>query len=326
MKIVCYQYNIESCSVIEVTEETLSTVELTEDFVYWLNFELMPTKNTLAVLAQKLNFENQPWFEKLFVTDSHSIFENQQALSLTLKMLEYDKILHRIKQENTTLVLAKNVVITIQDGKEGDLFVEIRNKIKSLQSLLNQKNSEYLLYRLLNAVEKSNQNIVDQINIQLLDIDSFIANANSLDELKGLFRLKRELIFLRKNTSPLRELLNQLCHTEDYVFHEDTYKNLCQLADHTQYLIENIDLNRDMLSGILEFHISSNGYKMNNIMKLLTIISTVFIPLGFVVGYFGMNFTNLPLLNNPYGFIYVSSFMLLASLGMLLYFKAKRWI
>jgi magnesium transporter len=326
MKISCIKYNQTHSEVFDINEISLVDFEFKQEYTYWVDFEAKPELDILSIIFAKLSCENIIPSHKLFVPESSSFIDHKDWISVSIKMMEYNKQLNKIKYETVLLLLVKNVVFTIQDEVEGDLFGELRDKITSLQSTINHRNAEYLFVRILDSIEKNYHSIIDDINSELVDIDGFISKANSLNEFRILFKLKRELLFLRKNASPLREIINQMINNEEYEFERTNIKLLKNVFERLQFVIDNIDLNREMLSGILDFHISSNGYKMNNIMKVLTIISTIFMPLGFVVGYFGMNFDNLPLLKNQYGYLVVTGFMFLLGIGMLLFFNKRKWL
>ncbi len=326
MKASVFKYSPVVCEVQQVELSVCHDFLLENSFIYWFDFEGKPDQDLFCGFIKHIIPSIEINVNKLISSELSHFDDHKDWAAVTLKMMDYDSKENKINYEAITLVLIKNVVISIQSDILGDHFEEIRDKIKSMKSSLNQRNAEYLFVRLIESIEANYHKIINEINEDLLEIEAFIPKATNITELKSLFMIKRELLFLRKNTSPLRDTLFQMLNSEEYQFSKPNQKQIKTIYERLIYVVDNIDLNRDMLSGMLDFHISSNGYKMNNIMKVLTTISTIFMPLGFLAGYYGMNFQNLPLLNEPYGYLWVTLVMLGIGMSMFVMFKRRRWI
>jgi magnesium transporter len=160
--------------------------------------------------------------------------------------------------------------------------------------------------------------LVDNLEVQLVA-------SPKRETLKSIQKLKKEMIFLRRSVWPLREVINSMERGESSLIRSSTYVYLRDIYDHTIQAIDTIETYRDMLSGMLDIYLSSVSYKLNEIMKVLTIVSTIFIPLTFIVGLYGMNFEFMPELKSPWGYPAVLLLMVIVSLSMLYYFKRKKW-
>lgn len=326
MDLKVFKYNSNSCSVHTYEAQQCLKLAHEPDCYYWYDFDGKPDVDLFVDFVKKLLPDFSGNVQRLFLSDLSQFAENKEWVSLSLKMMEYDAQQNKISYESITMILVGNVVISVQGDVEGDHFNEVRERLQTPNSNLSQKNAEYLFVRLLESIENNYHKIIDEVNTELLEIEGFIPNANNISELRTLFKIKRELMFLRKNISPLREILYQMMNSEEYSFSKLNSKLLKSVYERLIFVVDSIDLDREMLSGMLDFHISSNGYKMNNVMKVLTIISTIFMPLGFLAGYYGMNFSHMPYLSHPDGFWYMSAFMLAVAMVMLMFFVKKKWL
>ncbi|NUM51487.1 MAG: magnesium/cobalt transporter CorA [Flavobacteriales bacterium] len=247
----------------------------------------------------------------------------EQQISITLKVL--NKLENEnIEYEQISLVLGKNYIISFQE-KEGDMFSNIRNRLNTTGSNVRNKNTEYLFYRLLDHVVDSYFSILEKLGerIELLENEM---NKPSRISVNKIHELRRELIIIRKNIYPLREALNKLIKDDAGLLSSETERYLGDVYDHCLIIIETLETYRELASGLTEFYMSTVSNKMNEVIKTLTIISTIFIPLTFLVGVYGMNFKYMPEIDKPYAYPIVWGIMLLIAVAMLVYFKVKKWL
>ncbi len=246
-------------------------------------------------------------------------------LFITLKILDFEVDTQRIGIDQVSLIMGKGHVIMFQEAHES-LFDPLRTRIRESKGRIRKMDADYLLYAVLDIIidhyflnlEKIGDHI-EQIEEQLM-IDP---NSGTLNE---IYRLKREVLFLRKSVWPLRESVSKLEKSESTLISERIVPYLRDLYDHTIQVIDSVETNRDLLSGMLDLYLSSVSNKMNQVMKMLTIIATIFIPLTFIVGIYGMNFANMPELEWHYAYYAVLGFMFTVAIGMLIWFRRKRWL
>ena len=268
-------------------------------------------------LAQEdiLNTEQRPKSED-FTNNIYIVF----------KMLSYDNNKNEIIPEQISLILGSNFVISFQEGIEGDVFDQIRERIRGNKGRIRKSGADYLAYRLLDAVVDNYFIILEKLGnkIELLE-EELIKNVNQ-KTLHEIHALKKEMIFLRKSVWPLREVVNNLQKEESPLIKDSTKIFLRDVYDHTIQVMDTIESFRDMLSGMLEIYLTNITNRTNTVMKVLTIIATIFMPPTFIVGIYGMNFKYMPELDWKWGYPIVMLIMLFIALSMLLYFKRKKWI
>jgi len=266
------------------------------------------------VLEDILNTDQRPKMEDI-----------GDYIYIVLKMLYYDDKSNGIITEQISLILSKNFVISFQEGKEGDVFDPVRERIRSGKGKIRKRGSDYLAYSLLDSIVDNYFIILEKLGekIEVLE-EELIANPTR-KTLQIINNLKREMIFLRKSVWPLREVISGLERGESLLIDESTRIYLRDVYDHTVQVIDTVETFRDMLSGILDVYLSSISNKMNEIMKVLTIIATIFIPLTFIAGVYGMNFKYMPELEWHWGYPLIMCFMAGIAVLMLFYFKRKKW-
>jgi magnesium transporter len=186
--------------------------------------------------------------------------------------------------------------------------------------------TDYLAYALIDSIVDHYFVVLEKLEEEIEQLEGEIVLHPTPDSLHRINALKKDMIFLRKSVWPLREVINNLERSESALIQESTRIYLRDVYDHTIQVIDTLETFRDMMSGMLDIYLSGLSYKMNEIMKVLTLIATIFIPLTFVVGLYGMNFRHMPELDWEYGYPAVLLVMALMVAGMLAYFRRKKWI
>jgi magnesium transporter len=229
-----------------------------------------------------------------------------------------------IEYEQLTFILKGNVLVTFQE-KTGDVFNSVRNRIKEAKGSVRKKGADYLLYALLDLVVDHYFTILDSFGEKLEDLETELLNNPDKSTLNKLHGLRRETLLLRRTIYPLREMVGKFEKLEEPIINSDIRVFIRDLYDHTVKVIENIEVLRDMTTGLLDLYMNSASYKMNEIMKVLTIMSAIFIPLTFIAGVYGMNFSNMPELHFKNGYFIVLGVMLAVFIGMVIFLKRKKW-
>ncbi|MFH1317410.1 MAG: magnesium/cobalt transporter CorA [Candidatus Omnitrophota bacterium] len=255
----------------------------------------------------------------------------EQYFFVVFKMLYYDKDSGEIIIEQISLIVGSNYVISFQE-KEGDVFNPIRERIRGAKGRIRKMKSDYLAYSLLDAVVDNYFLVLEKMGDKIEVMEEELVTNPVPQTLQGIHNLKRDAIFLRKSVWPLREVINNLERGELTLVCDSTKIFLRDVYDHTIQVVDTVETFRDMVSGMLDIYLSSISNKMNEVMKVLTIIATIFIPITFVAGIYGMNFNsdvsrlNMPELSWRYGYLFSLGIMLCMVIIMIVYFKKKKWL
>ena len=252
------------------------------------------------------------------------IEEFDTYLLIILKMLAFDEQSNQIQAEQISIVLTDNNVLSFQE-RPGDVFDGVRDRLKRKSGRIRQRGPDYLTYALIDSIVDSYFHILEKIGDRLEFLEKQLIGQPTQATLQELYNFKGQLLFLRKSVWPMRELTNSLLQNESPLIHETTNVFLRDLYDHCVQVIDTVETFRDMASGLIDLYMSSVSHRMNEVMQVLTIMASLFIPLTFIAGIYGMNFEVMPELKWRWGYPMVWGLMLSCTVGMLVYFKKKKW-
>lgn len=272
------------------------------------------------LLEDVLQTEHIPKYEE-FLDDGKAA---RPHLFITLKMISVNEQ-GQIEFEQVALALGKNYVISFQEAP-GDFFDPVRKRLLEPASQVRNKSSDFLFFRLIDVVVDNYFVVLETIADQLEDLEARTMGENEEHNLREILNVKKSLIHLRKSVFPLREALSKLSKTESDLVQDNNLKYLSDIYDHTIHVIQSIETYRDLISSLMDLHLSSISYRMNVVMKVLTIISTIFIPLTFLAGVYGMNFHYFPELDLPYAYPLFWVVCVVLTICMLIYFRRKKWL
>ena len=241
-----------------------------------------------------------------------------------IKMIYKNTPKDEIISEQVSLVLGKNFVLSFQEQK-GDVFENIRERIRTGKGRVRKMGPDYLAYSLLDAVVDNYFTILEGLGEKIESMEEVLIKDPKPRTLHVIHNLKRGLIFLRKSVWPLREVISSLAKGESALIKKSTGIYLRDVYEHTVQVIDTVETFRDMVSGMMDIYLSSLSNRMNEVMKVLTIFASIFIPLTFIAGVYGMNFKYMPELQWRYGYFAVLAFMAVIALTLLAYFKRKKW-
>ena len=293
--------------------------------VTWINIDGLHNTEIIEKLGKK--FELHPLIlEDILNTGQRPKFEDfDNYVFIVLKMLSYDEPNQATQSEQVSLVLGANFVISFQESI-GDVFEQIRDRIRNVKGRIRKMASDYLTYAILDAVVDNYFIILEKLGDKIEYMEEELVSEPTEKTLKQIHAIKREMVFLRRSVWPLREMTSSLERSESKLIKESTGIYLRDVYDHTIQVIDTVETFRDMVSGMLDIYLSSLSNKMNSVMKVLTIIATIFIPLTFVAGVYGMNFKYMPELEWKWGYFIVLIIMAVVAAVMLIYFKRKKWL
>ncbi len=309
---------------------TLKSVEEAFPFkdtptVTWLNIDGLHDTALLDRIGQQYNI-HPLILEDILNTDQRpkvEIFDDY--IYFVFKMISVAGTQGEVEIEQISLIMGPNYVITFQE-KAGDIFQPVRERIQSGKGRIRKSGPDYLTYALVDVVVDNYFLVLEQLGEIIEGLEENILENPNHDIVRSIQHLKRELIFLRKSTWPLREVISGVVREENDLIQEATVPFFRDVYDHTIQVVDTVESYRDMVSGILDIYLSSVSNRMNEVMKVLTIIATIFIPLTFLVGVYGMNFHWMPELKWHWGYPVLWLVMIIIAILMVIYFRRKRWI
>lgn len=285
------------------------------------------TLEDIANTNQRPKFED---FETYLVTIMKMIFEDEN-----LKKESDDAL---VSEQLSIILLNDQTVISFQEADGGDVFDIIRNRLRLGKGRIRRCAADYLAYSLIDAVIDSYFDVLEKIGDEVEILEDALIDNPSPKMLHHLHHIKRQMVYFRKSVWPMRELINNVQRSESALITEHTGIYLRDAHDHTIRVIDTVETYRDLLSGMMDLYMSSVSNRMNEVMKTLTIITTIFVPLTFIAGIYGMNFSytdpktgkimpmNMPELYSPYGYVIVWGVMILITVALLIYFRRKKWL
>lgn len=293
--------------------------------VSWINVDSVHDVDILRALGER--FALHPLvLEDILNTEQRPKLEDyDNYLYIVVKMFSCNGQSTTIEQ--VSLILGKNYLLSFQEqGKPGDVFDPIRLRIRSGAGRIRKAGADFLAYSLLDVIVDNYFILLERFGDRIESLEEELIDKPTPKTINTIYRLKREMIFLRRSVWPLREVINGLQRGESTLITPSTQIYLRDVYDHTVHVIDTMETLRDVLSGMIDIYLSSISYRMNEVMKVLTIVSTVFIPLTFIVGVYGMNFEYLPEFKWRWAYPALWVIMLGIAIGMLVYFKRKKWL
>jgi magnesium transporter len=293
--------------------------------VTWINIDGLYQVEILEKLGECYGFHPLV-LEDILNTDQRPKMEDYgDYLYIVLRMLHYDDKSSEIETEQISLILGPTFVFSFQE-KEGDVFDPVRERIRNSKGRIRKMGADYLAYALLDSIVDNYFIILEKLGEKIEFLEEELITRPIPETLQTIHLLKREMIFLRKAVWPLREVIGSLERGEPPLVKETTRVYLRDVYDHTIQVIDTIETFRDMVAGMLDIYLSSVSNRLNSVMKVLTIIATIFMPLTFIAGIYGMNFKYMPELGWRWGYPMVWLIMIGIGVFMIAYFKKKRWL
>ena len=314
----------------DVTERTVKKVE--ECFAYrdrtsvtWINVSSLHDVELIEKLGA--HFGIHPLvLEDIANTRQRPKLEDMgDYIFIAVKMLERAEDDGELVSEHVSIILGKGVVISFQE-REGDVFDTVRDRIRTGKGRIRRMGADYLAYSLLDAIVDNYFTVIEELGEQVEQLEDELLESADQQMLQTLHVLKRSNRHIRRSIWPLREVANTLTRGDLSLIEEPTIPYLRDLYDHTVQVIDTVEGFRDTLASMMDLYLSNVSNRMNEVMKVLTIIATVFIPMTFIAGVYGMNFQNMPELAWPNGYYMALTAMAATGLVMLGHFRRKGWL
>ncbi len=325
VQVTIIRYDAES-----VEEQQIEDLEQCAAFrerggVIWVNVDGLHQTDVIEQIGAQFDLHSLILEDILNTGQRPKIDDYQRYLYVVLKMLSHNADLEEIEAEQVSLVMGPGFVLSFQE-REGDVFEPIRERLRTGKGRVRSMGSDYLVYSLIDAVVDSYFLICEAFSEKLEALEELVVSDPEPGASRQIHAAKREAIMLRKSLWPLREVINGLLREEPPLVSEATHLYLRDVYDHTIQVIDTIESFRDVLSGLLDIYLTGISNRMNEVMKVLTIIATIFIPLTFIAGVYGMNFEHMPELKWPWAYPVVLLLMALIAVAMVFYFRRKDWL
>lgn len=292
----------------------------------WINIDGISDVNYIKKIGRYFHIDNLTLEDLANPEQRVKLEEREEYLFLILKMLSLNLITEEIEYEQLSFILEDNILITFQETPK-DVFDGIRYRLESDKTKIRSLSTGYLAYTLIDAIVDNYFVILDEVEKEIDNLESKVIDKSEKEDLENILELKQSISSLKRFIAPLRELVAKL-QTRGMrgYFSEDMRIYLNDLYDHSIITFETVEMLNSRVHELVQLYHSTVSNDMNQIMKILAVISTVFMPLSFLTGLYGMNFRYMPELESPIGYFVLLAFMVLLVLGMLFYFKKKKWI
>lgn len=322
IKIILYSYNKETVKkVIDISLDKLSFFN-EKDFVNWIVIEGVHDVELIKKIGVFYEIDNLILEDILNINQRPKFEEREKYISFFLKMIYLNKKSDEIEYEQISFILGEGYLITFQE-KTGNIFNNLQERIENGIGKLRNKKENYLMYALFDIIVDNYFLILENFEERIEALEEKIVNNPSQKIIEEIISLKKEISKFKRNVIPIKEILIKISNI-DY-FDESMNIYLKDLHDHGTIIYESIEIIYNRSNDLIQLCHSSIGNSMNEIMKILTTISTIFIPLSFLAGLYGMNFKYMPELSWEYGYYFILGLMFIVVAGMILYFKRKNW-
>ncbi len=292
---------------------------------YWLNLNGLCDEGVVKRLGDCFDIHPLVLEDILNVEQRPKIEDFGDYLFVVLKMFSFDEKKKSLNSEQISIILGNGYVLSLQEI-EGDVLDPIRQRIRNTQGKIREKGADYLFYSIIDMVVDYYFVALEKVINEIENMEDELVNNPRKRTLQNIHSLKSDIIYLRQAVWPLREIIGRLEKSEFSIIGEDMQVYFRDVYEHSIQIMDSVETLRDMISGMLDIYMSSISNRMNDIMKVLTIISTIFIPPTFIAGLYGMNFKWMPELSLPWGYPAALLLMLGSSIAMLVFFKKKKWM
>ncbi|HSM46489.1 MAG TPA: magnesium/cobalt transporter CorA [Draconibacterium sp.] len=321
-------FNYDETFSVEHNPKSLNEVEeLIRNLkgVTWINIDGLHDETFIEGLSTLLDIHKLTMEDILSVGQRPKLEEHSNYLHVVIKEITLDQTEEIIEYEQISFILKDNILVSFQE-RTGDVFDGVRKRIREGKGTIRKRGADYLMYALLDNVVDHYFVVLETYGEKLEDLETELLENPNNHTLTKLHNFRRETLGLRRTVYPLRELIAAMEKLDDPLFTRENKVFTRDLYDHIIKVIETVEIFRDMTSSLLDLYINSVSNKTNEIMKVLTILTSIFIPLSFISGVYGMNFQNMPELTYKYGYFVILGVMAAVFAGMLIFLRRKKWL
>ncbi len=294
------------------------------DSMTWINISGIHNPGIIEQLGKTFHLHPLLLEDVLNTGGRPKIDDYEAYLFLVLKMIDYQSDAESLDHEHVCLVMRKGLVISMQE-REGDVFGPVRERLQKAKGRIRKSGSDYLTYTLIDMIVDHYFWVLENLGEKIEDFQDMVLTAPDPSVLESIHKLKRQVIYIRKSVWPVREIAGVLLRGDSDLIGRETQVYLRDVYDHAIQVVETVEMFREVLASVLDIYLSSINNKMNEVMKVLTIIATIFIPLTFIAGVYGMNFEFMPELEYRYAYPLVWIIFIVIGGGMMAWFRHKKW-
>lgn len=319
-----FDYNAESLEETRLTSVGECFKYKTSGRTTWINIDGLRKAEVEAVCS---HFDIHPLVieDILSINQRPKLDEADNSIFCLLNMLYYNEESFSVEQEQISVILAKDVVISFQEDARRDVFTPLREKLKMSNSKLRQRGADLLCYALLDMIVDNYFLVMEKLGDRIEVVEDDVIKGGNTRALAHITQLRKELIVLKRNFNPVREVVNGFLRSESELLEDRHTKYYKDVYDHIVQAIDLIENYRDVMVSLQDLHLNNVNLKMNEVMKVMAIVTCLLAPATVIGGVFGMNFDAIPWLHSPYGFFGAVAFMLLIPIGMLWMFRKRGW-
>ena len=313
----------------QLREETID--HLDECFVVadaptitWVNIDGLHDTELIGRIGERFGFHHLVMEDIVSPRQRPKVEDHGTYFFVTVRMLSFDGETESITAEQVSIIVGDRFVFSFQE-RPGDVFDPVRERLRHGKGRLRSRRADYLAYTLIDAIVDSYFRILEEVGDHIEALEEEVMASASVGAMQRIHGLKRETLILRRSVWPLRELLGEMYRGEVPLVGEETQVHLRDVHDHAIHVIDTVETLREVLSSTMDLHVSMVSNRMNEVMKVLTIIATIFIPLSFFAGVYGMNFEYMPELGMRWAYPTLLAAMGTMAVGMLWYFRKQGW-
>ncbi len=302
-----------------------NTLEIGPDMVNWFDVMGLHDVKLIERIGEQFNIHPLVLEDVLHTQQRHKFEEYGSEVFIVLQAINYDSIHHELNSEQVAIFFGENFLVTFQEN-EDDTFKAVRERLETGSGRIRTRKPDYLAYALIDSIVDNYFEVLDRFEERMEELEVEITEQPSRLIKENIHHLKFQMLALRKSVMPLREAVGKFSRSECPVVEESTGLFVRDLYDHVLRIADLIETYRDMLNGLQELYLSELSLRMNNVIQVLTIITTIFVPLTFLAGVYGMNFDNMPELHWENGYFYLWGIMIAISIALIFYFRKKKWL
>ncbi len=296
---------------------------LENDYIQWYDIRGIHDVDLIASIGKHYNVHPLIQEDIVDVYQRPKFDESPENGFIICHALDFQNQI--VVKENVSIYFGKGFLISFQEN-ETDLFEGIRNRIRQDKGKVREMNTDYLAYALLDHIIDKYFIVVDSMNEYTQELEELIIKNPENLEKSSLQQLKRNNQRVKRSIHPLRETISQFLQSETDYVDEKTRIYIRDLRTNLMHLLDMLENNRDIVFGLQDLYLSELNFKMNKVIQVLTVVTTIFVPLTFIVGIYGMNFDHMPELHWRYGYFIILLFMLLISVGAILFIRSRKWL
>jgi len=329
IQISLFEYN--ESKLIERQDFSLSEclqdcrINKDDSLITWINIRGIHNIETIRTIGTHFGLHSLMLEDIANSYQRSKLDDYKETIYLVMRILKYNQAKETVEDEQVSFILGKNFLITFVETNT-DIFEPIRERLRKSDSNTRKKGPDYLCYALIDCIVDNYFLILERVDQNLENLEMELLNNPKTPTLVKIQRIKKDIILLRKTLWPMREVISRFNRIETPLIHDSAKFYMQDVYDHVIQAIETIEGFRDIAGGMIDIYMSNISLRLNEIMKVLTIVSTLFVPLTFIASLYGMNFDYIPELRQEWGYYAVLGVMLTTATGMLMFFRRKKWI